>query len=89
MINRRIVTLLTTMLIVICIAKISCAESADTIYTKGKIYTVNEAQPWAEAVAIKDGKFIKVGSEPTLYAAPPSDLAVLRINVQSTYITEL
>ena len=37
-------------------------EVADTIYTNGKIYTVNEAQPWVEAVAIKDGKFIKVGS---------------------------
>ena len=37
-------------------------ETADTIYTNGKIYTVNEAQEWAEAVAIKDGKFIKVGS---------------------------
>ena len=38
-------------------------ETADTIYTNGKIYTVNEAQPWAEAVAIKDGKFIKVGTQ--------------------------
>jgi predicted amidohydrolase YtcJ len=35
---------------------------ADTVYTNGKIYTVNEAQPWVEAVAIKDGKFIAVGS---------------------------
>ena len=38
------------------------ATVADTIYTNGKIYTVNEDQPWAEAVAIKDGKFITVGS---------------------------
>ncbi|MEH6584504.1 MAG: amidohydrolase [Halioglobus sp.] len=38
------------------------APVADAIYTNGKIYTVNEAQPWAEAVAIKDGKFITVGS---------------------------
>lgn len=37
-------------------------ETADSIYINGKIYTVNEAQPWAEAVAIKDGKFIKVGT---------------------------
>lgn len=35
---------------------------ADTVYTKGKIYTVNELQPWAEAVAIKDGAFLVVGS---------------------------
>ena len=38
------------------------ADAADTVYTNGKIYTVNEAQPWAEAVAIKDGKFLVVGS---------------------------
>ena len=37
-------------------------EVADTVYTNGKIYTVNEAQPWAEAVAIKDGTFQVVGS---------------------------
>ena len=28
------------------------SEVADTVYTNGRIYTVNEAQPWAEAVAI-------------------------------------
>ena len=37
-------------------------QVADTVYTNGKIYTVNEALPWAEAVAIKEGTFIKVGS---------------------------
>ena len=37
-------------------------DAADTVYTNGKIYTVNEVQPWAEAVAIKDGKFMVVGS---------------------------
>lgn len=37
-------------------------KKADTIYTNGKIYTVNTAQPWAEAVAIKDGKFLLVGT---------------------------
>ena len=37
-------------------------EIADTIYTNGKIYTVNEAQPWVEALAIKDGRFIALGS---------------------------
>ena len=38
------------------------SNSADVIYTNGKIYTVNELQPWAEAVAIKDGQFVAVGS---------------------------
>ena len=47
---------------VLILAGCSKQETADVIYNNGKIYTVNENQPWAEAVAIKDGKFIKVGS---------------------------
>ena len=43
-------------------SKAAASDSADTVYTKGKIYTVNENQPWVEAVAIKDGKFLLVGS---------------------------
>ena len=47
----------------IALALAACADnSADTVYTNGRIYTVNEAQPWVEAVAIKDGKFLVVGS---------------------------
>ena len=42
--------------------KTDASDAADTVYTNGRIYTVNEAQPWAEAVAIKDGKFVVVGS---------------------------
>ena len=55
-----------TVLVIALVTLFACnnqpKETADTIYINGKIYTVNEAQPWAEAVAIKDGKFIKVGS---------------------------
>src|SRR5262245_4707805 len=35
---------------------------ADTIYTNGVIITVNDAQPSAEAVAVKDGKILAVGA---------------------------
>jgi predicted amidohydrolase YtcJ len=45
-----------------CSAESARDESADAVYTNGRIYTVDEAQPWAEAVAIKDGKFLAVGS---------------------------
>ena len=38
------------------------SNSADTIYTNGKIYTVDDSNVWAEALAIKDGKFVAVGS---------------------------
>lgn len=56
-----------TLLLFALITAIACTEApqetADTIYTNGKIYTVNEAQPWVEAIAIKDGKIISVGTK--------------------------
>jgi hypothetical protein len=70
-----------TLLIALTIALVGCSpedhsveqsssavvvEAADTVYINGRIYTVNEAQPWAESVAIKDGKFIAVGSNDDL-----------------------
>jgi predicted amidohydrolase YtcJ len=45
----------------VCVPAIA-ADVADVVYRNGRIYTVNDAQPWAEAVAIKDGKFVYVGS---------------------------
>ncbi len=38
-------------------------ESADRVLIGGKIYTVEAAQPWAEAVAITDGHFVYVGDD--------------------------
>src|SRR5271168_5050267 len=38
------------------------ASTADTIYFGGPIVTVSDAQPNAEAVAVKDGKILMVGS---------------------------
>lgn len=37
------------------------SPSTDWILTNGRIYTVNEAQPWAEAVVIRDSEFVYVG----------------------------
>lgn len=36
--------------------------ATELIYTNAKIYTVDADQPWAQAVAIEDGKFTAVGS---------------------------
>ena len=35
---------------------------ADTIVLRGKIYTVNAKQPWAEALAIREGKIVAAGA---------------------------
>ena len=34
---------------------------ADFLFTGAKVYTVDPDQPWAEAVAVKDGKIVYVG----------------------------
>ena len=39
---------------------------ADAIYRNGKIYTVDDGAPWAEALAVKDGKFMAVGRNETV-----------------------
>lgn len=45
----------------------SCSQKsktvADLVLTNGQIYTVNKAMPSAEAVAIKDGKILFVGTD--------------------------
>ncbi|WP_423200259.1 MULTISPECIES: amidohydrolase [unclassified Cupriavidus] len=52
----------------LCAALVACASgtgtggSADTVYLNGKIVTVDPAFSIAQAVAVKDGKFIGVGS---------------------------
>lgn len=37
-------------------------EAAELILTNGRVYTVEEGKPWAEAVAIKDGRILAVGT---------------------------
>ena len=38
-------------------------SGADLVLHNAKIYTVNPAQPWAEAIVIKDGEIIFIGSD--------------------------
>ncbi len=35
---------------------------ADAVYINGKVYTVDETMPWAVAFAVRDGRFVAVGS---------------------------
>ena len=43
------------------LASAQTKPAADVIVINGHIYTVNKSQPWAEAVAIKDGKILAAG----------------------------
>ena len=39
------------------------APQADVVFTHGKVYTVDHARAYAEAIAVRDGRIIAVGSE--------------------------
>ena len=39
------------------------ADAADVVISGAKVFTVNSQQPWAEAVAVKDGRIQYVGPE--------------------------
>ena len=45
-------------------------QTADAIYTGGPIVTVNDAQPSAEALAVKDGKILAVGARAEVESVP-------------------
>jgi predicted amidohydrolase YtcJ len=53
---------------------------ADAAYTNGRIYTVNEAEPWVEAVAVKDGKFLVVGSNAEVEAVSGNGTKVIDLD---------
>jgi len=38
-------------------------DAADFVFTNGKVYTVDESHPWAEAVAVKGDKIVYVGDD--------------------------
>jgi len=44
------------------LAGCAAPEAADLILTNGRVYTLDEAQPWAEAVAIRGERILAVGS---------------------------
>ncbi len=56
------------------------AQEADTIYTGGTIFTVDSGNPVVEAVAIKDRKFIAVGSSENIRAHEGPDTTVIELN---------
>ena len=47
--------------------------AADTIYVGGDIVTINDAQPTAEALAVKDGKILAVGARADVESAHKGD----------------
>ena len=61
MTKRLIVSAAVLLALVACARQPATENAADYVFTNGRVYTVNEAQPWAEAVAVKDNEIIYVG----------------------------
>ena len=40
----------------------SASQVADLVVLHGKVYTANPSQPWAEAIGVRSGKIVAVGS---------------------------
>lgn len=52
-------------------------EGADTAFVNGKVYTVNAANDVVQAIAIKDGKVVAVGSDASILAQVSSATRVI------------
>lgn len=57
-----ILTIVSSMVLVAGSSQPTPHLAADTIYTGGDIVTVNDAQPAVEALAVKDGRILAVGT---------------------------
>ena len=58
----KICSIILLLLFFSCIKTNEFRVTADLVLINGEIFTVNKVNPWAEACAIKDGKFLDVGS---------------------------
>jgi predicted amidohydrolase YtcJ len=54
-------------------------ERADIALLNGAVYTVNPRQPWAEAVALKKNRILRVGSEADIKPAISSNTKVIEL----------
>jgi len=43
------------------VAKAASVEPGSHVFKNGRVYTVNEAQPWAEAVVVRGNEIVSVG----------------------------
>lgn len=58
-------------------ARAENAVSADTLYFGGSIVTINDAQPEAEALAVKDGRILAVGRKADIEQAHKGESTVM------------
>jgi len=55
--------LLLQVVLLTCFVDAQSPKNADVVLLHGRIYTLDSKHPWAEAIAIRDGKILAVGSD--------------------------
>ena len=74
---RKLITGICSLLGVMAPLWIQAAEPPDTIYRNATIITVDDARPLAEAVAVKSGRIVAVGSDAEVMASAGSATRVV------------
>ncbi|MDJ0994886.1 MAG: amidohydrolase [Dinoroseobacter sp.] len=62
--------------------QLAVAQDADTVFTNGRIYTVESDQPMVEAFALRDGRFLKVGSAEDMESVTGENTEVIDLEGQ-------
>lgn len=87
MMNRNLIMLL--LLFSILLTWMSCSgdngginpvQGGEQLYTNGAIYTVNEQQPWAEAMLVKDGVIVAIGTNEEVTPEASDDAQVVDLS---------
>jgi predicted amidohydrolase YtcJ len=79
----KVLAAVSSMLVICCAAAAGArAESADIVFLNGNIHTMNERQPHAEAIAVKGGRIIFVGSKAEAAKTFPETSGIRRIDLQ-------
>ena len=74
------ISVISSLAALVLLSPCAYSQSADVVYKNGKIYTVNDSLNWAQAMAIRDGKFIHVGSmeEMETFITPATEVIDLK-----------
>ena len=41
----------------------ACSDTADSVYRNGRVYTVDDSRPWAQALAVEGERLVFVGDD--------------------------
>jgi hypothetical protein len=67
-VGRPVLATVTILALSIMFASEASAQTADLVFVNGRVFTANEGSTIAQAFAVKDGRFVAVGSSDAMRA---------------------